>query len=262
MTVGRRPYRGNRISSPLGDRCTFDHVTRDPLGLSDDIEQATGRLLDTVRQISDVSAPSLLPDWTVGHVITHVARNANGAINLLTWARTGVVTPQYENQEKRAADVEAGAARPAAVQQEDLTTACAQFADTVRAMPAEAWSQLVRTTSGTELTAAEVMWSRLREVEIHHVDLGLGYTPADWPEAFSLRMAHTLVGGYTRRADGPRLVIRSPEVGRDLVIGTGVTSPVVSGPVHTVVAWLIGRRAGDGLTVQPPGSLPVVPVWS
>ena len=25
---------------------------------------------------------------------------------------------------------------------------------------------------------------RLCEVEVHHVDLGLGYTPADWPEEY------------------------------------------------------------------------------
>jgi maleylpyruvate isomerase len=94
------------------------------------------------------------------------------------------------------------------------------------------------------------------------VDLGLAYTADDWPEAFALRMAHTLAGDYTRRPDGPRLVIRSPEVGRDLPLAADVTSPVVSGPVRTAVAWLIGRSDGDGLTVQPPGSLPAVPVWS
>jgi maleylpyruvate isomerase len=237
-------------------------VTTDPLGLFEDIDQATDRLMDTVRQINDVTAPSRLPGWTVGHVLTHVARNADGAANLLTWARTGVVTPQYESWDKREADIEAGADRPVAAQADDLTEACRQFAATVQAMPAEAWAQVVRTTSGNQLTAAEVMFSRLREVEIHHVDLGLGYSPDDWPEAFALRMVHILVASYARREDGPRLVIRSPEVGRDLTVGEAVTSPVVSGPVRTVVAWLIGRADGDRLTVEPPGSLPVVPVWS
>ena len=237
-------------------------MTTDPLGLSADIEQATARLLTAARGIEDVTAPSRLPGWTRGHLLTHIARNADGAVNLLTWARTGVVTPQYASWAAREADIEQGAGRPPPVQIEDLAQACARFAATVESMPAEAWSQVVRNTSGSHMPAARVMWSRLREVEIHHVDLGLAYTPHDWTEGFALRMAHTLTGDYTRRPDGPRLVIRSPEVGRDLPLGEGVESPIVSGPVRAAVAWLIGRSSGEGLTVEPPGSLPAVPTWS
>ena len=29
------------------------------------------------------------------------------------------------------------------------------------------------------------LWRRLTEVELHHVDLGVGYRPADWPEPFA-----------------------------------------------------------------------------
>ena len=236
-------------------------MTADPLGLSGDIEQATSRLLASVRDIQDVGAPSRLPGWTRGHVLTHIARNADGAVNLLTWARTGVVTPQYASWAAREADIEAGAGRPVAVQIEDLAQACARFAEASENMPAEAWSQVVRSTSGAARPAARVMWSRLREVEIHHVDLGLAYTADDWPEAFALRMAHTLAGDYRQREDGPRLVVRSPEVDRDLPLVPDVGVPVVSGPVRAVVAWLIGRHSGQALTVEPEGSLPAVPVW-
>ena len=45
----------------------------------------------------------LLPGWTVGHVLTHVARNADAYTNLLTWARTGVETPAYASPEAREA---------------------------------------------------------------------------------------------------------------------------------------------------------------
>ena len=48
-----------------------------------------------------MAGPSLLPGWSRGHVLTHLARNADGAVNLLTWARTGVETPQYVSQEQR-----------------------------------------------------------------------------------------------------------------------------------------------------------------
>jgi len=237
-------------------------VTADPLGLSRDIDQATARLLTTARGIDDASAPSSLPGWSRGHVLTHIARNADGAVNLLTWARTGVVTPQYSSWDARVAAIEEGAGRPLSDQIEDLAQACARFAAAAEIMPAEAWSATIRGTRGSEQPAARVMWSRLKEVEIHHVDLGLAYSPDDWPEVFALRMAHALAGDLGKRTDGPRLVLRTPEAGRDLRLGEAVTSPVVSGPVRAAVAWLTGRSSGAGLTVEPPGSLPDVPVWS
>ncbi|MGH3331970.1 MAG: maleylpyruvate isomerase N-terminal domain-containing protein, partial [Nocardioidaceae bacterium] len=49
----------------------------------------------TVAEYSDLRGPSRLPDWTRGHVVTHVARNAEGLVRLLAWARTGIETPMY-----------------------------------------------------------------------------------------------------------------------------------------------------------------------
>ena len=192
-------------------------------------------------------------------MLTHLSRNADGAVNLLTWARTGVRTPQYESLARRAADIEAGAGRAAAAQLDDLTVSCERFADAVDAMPAPGWTHVVETAGGRELAAAQFMWFRLREVEIHHVDLDAGYGPADWPEAFALRLCRTVAEDMAKRAEGPRVVLRTPEVGHDLVLGDAVASPVVSGPVRAVAAWLIGRSDGNGLTVTPAGPLPPVP---
>ena len=236
-------------------------MSTDPLALAAEISRSTTRLLKTARALSDetVAAPSLLPGWTRGHVLTHLSRNADGAVNLLTWARTGVRTPQYESMARRAADIKAGAGRAAAAQLDDLTASCARFADAVDAMPAQGWTYVVETAGGRELAAAQFMWFRLREVEIHHVDLHAGYGPADWPEAFALRLCRTVAEDMATRAEGPRLVLRAPEVGHDLVLGEGAKSPVVSGTVRAVVAWLIGRSDGNGLTVTPAGPLPPVP---
>jgi maleylpyruvate isomerase len=47
--------------------------------------------------------------------------------------------------------------------------------------------------------------SRLEEVEMHHVDLGLGYQPTDWPDdyvAWALpRLLATVLSGLRRGAD-------------------------------------------------------------
>jgi maleylpyruvate isomerase len=237
-------------------------VTTDPLALGRDVTDATARLMAAAAGLDDtaVGAASGLPGWTRGHVLTHLARNADGATNLLTWARTGVETPQYASLAQRAADIEAGAARDAAEQLEDLDAACARFAAAASAMPAPAWSAVVRWTDGRESPAADVMWRRLREVEIHHVDLGTGYRPADWPEAFTLRLLRTVAHNLSAR--DLRFLIRSPEVGHDIEVGEGTTGPVITGPAWAAAAWLVGRSpstAGAALSIEPPGPLPVVP---
>src|ERR1700689_2077692 len=86
----------------------------DPSNVLADLESATRRLLDEMAGLSDAAArqPSLLPGWSRGHVLTHLARNAEGSTRLLTWARTGVPGYEYESAEARAAEIEAGAGRP------------------------------------------------------------------------------------------------------------------------------------------------------
>ena len=90
--------------------------TADPAVLRGWVDESTGRLLAGTAAITDARArePSLLPGWTRGHLLTHLARNADGLCNLLTWARTGVMTPQYPSAAARDEDIEAGAGRSAA----------------------------------------------------------------------------------------------------------------------------------------------------
>ena len=120
----------------------------DPLGLAEDVDRRHRRLLaDAGPRRRGVAAPSLLPGWTRGHVLTHVARNADGAVNLLTWARTGVETPQYASREQRRPTSRRARHAAAAEQLADLAAACARFAEAVAQMPAEAWAAEVRWTA-------------------------------------------------------------------------------------------------------------------
>lgn len=207
-------------------------MTADPLVLVAEVERATSRLLTTARGLTGLSAPSLCPGWTRGHVLAHLSRNAAANVNLLTWARTGIETPMYPSAEHRAADIEAGADRPLADQLSDLVATHEQFAAAVEQMPPAAWAAEIRTGHNRAVPAANVVWSRLCEVEIHHVDLDAGYAPADWPVGFTRRLLHET----------------SPPAG-------------VSGPDHALAAWLIGRSDGTGLTAAGGGALPPVPRW-
>jgi maleylpyruvate isomerase len=235
-------------------------VTVDPLALSAELHRGDSRLLKTVEGFDDaaIRAPSLLPGWTRGHVVAHIARNADSYVNLLTWARTGVETPQYADPERRDPDIEAGAARPLAEQVADLRAATERFAATVRDMTPAAWSATIRYGSGVQAKAAHVVWARLREVEVHHVDLDAGYRPADWSDAFTLHLLHEVASNFADR--GPGVRVSGSDVDFTAVMGSSA-STTVSGPARELVAWLIGRASGAGLTVDPPGPLPPVPTW-
>ena len=233
-------------------------MTVDPLVLMTDVDDATERLIRTAQACDDgaVRAPSALPGWTVGHVLTHVARNADAYTNLLTWARTGVETPAYATPTARAEGIEAGAGRPLAEQIADLRQAHERFADAAAAMPAEAWTVYLPPTGAS---AAAVPWARLREVEVHHVDLGRGYTPEDWSDAFALRLLREIVTGVTDPAF--HLTLRPWGVEHALTIGEADGAPEVSGPTRSIAAWLAGRGDGADLTVSPDGALPRPPKW-
>ena len=59
----------------------------------------------------DASAPSLLPGWTVGHVLTHLARNADSMVRVLDAAERGEVVERYPGgMPTRNADIDGGCA--------------------------------------------------------------------------------------------------------------------------------------------------------
>ena len=157
------------------------------LELSDQVDAATQRLLDDARTLSeaDVRAPSLLPGWTRGHVLTHVARNADAMRNLLIGARSGESRPAYASAGAREAAIEQGAGRSAAELAADLADSAMSLRTVARQLPDETWQVQVRMPDSEPFPAAGLLTRRLVEVELHHCDLGTAYGPADWPPAFA-----------------------------------------------------------------------------
>jgi maleylpyruvate isomerase len=155
--------------------------------LLDQIDQATQRLLDVARVITepDLRAPSLLPGWTRAHVLAHVARNADAMRNLLAGARSGQNRAAYASAEAREADIETGSRMNAKDLAEDLAVAAMAFRTVATQLPDEAWRFPVRMLDFGPFPAADLLTRRLVEVELHHCDLGAGYGPADWPATFA-----------------------------------------------------------------------------
>ena len=151
------------------------------------VHDSHARLGRTLARLTDDDArrPSLLPGWTVGHVLTHLARNADSHVRLLEAAAHREVADQYAGGDaRRAADIEAGAGRPAAELVADVKEAAARLERTWDATPDDVWRTGEGRVSSGVWALAELPFRRWREVEIHHVDLDLGYGPADWPDAY------------------------------------------------------------------------------
>ena len=156
--------------------------------LSDQIDQATQRLLGTARIITDpdLRVPSMLPGWTRGHVLAHVARNADGMRNVLAGVRTGQDRPAYASAEAREAGIEQDAGRRATEQAADLASSAMALRTVARQLPDAGWQVPVRMLDGTDFfPAAELLTRRLAEVELHHCDLSAGYGPGDWSAFFA-----------------------------------------------------------------------------
>ena len=232
------------------------------------IGEATDRLLASAAALTDAGAgePSLLPGWTRGHVLTHVARNGDGLGNLLRWARTGVETPMYASREARRADIEAGAGHSATDLAADVQATAIAFAAEAASVPDEAWTAQVQGLTGPPIPGRGVLDWRLREVEIHHVDLAVGYRPGDWPEEFVTASLPGVAGEFAGREDSPPCLLQPDgsglgpfQIGPEQLTGQQV---LVRGAPASLLAWLTGRGDGSGLRVSPDGFvLPVLPPW-
>jgi maleylpyruvate isomerase len=216
-----------------------------------------------VRGLGDDSfgAPAGLPRWTRAHVVAHVARNADALGNLLTWARTGVETPMYDSPGQRDADIEEGATQSPDVLRFDLVDAEQRFAAAVTSLPDDAWWAEVRTRAGRVIRAAEVPWMRCREVWVHAVDLGSGASFGDLPPALVDAFLTELSADFTARPDPGAIELVAAEGGHWSIGPHGADEVTVQGPAHALLAWLLGREAGGGLTSSARAGLPAIPAW-
>jgi maleylpyruvate isomerase len=221
----------------------------EPRAVLGEITVATQQLLRTAATFddTDVREPSLLPGWTRGHVLTHLARNADGGTRILTWARTGEELPEYPSLQARAEQIEAGQARPAGELFADVRDSAARFARAYRAMPAEAWSRIVRWTSGKERPAYRAADARLTEVLVHHVDLRAGFRPNDWPADFVETTLTTVTSAYSTRDHVPDLSLTATDTGHDYQLGAPRVARTIQGSQVALLAWLLGRSDGADL---------------
>jgi maleylpyruvate isomerase len=151
-----------------------------PSNLVEGCVAAQATLLGAVAGLRDDEArrPSLLPGWTIGHVLTHIARNADSLVWRLEGAAGGELRDQYPGGlAQRADDIEAGAPRPAAELVADVEGTSDAVARVMAGLSPAAWAAPSRTSRGAVETSRDAVLSRWREVVVHHGDLGLGPVP-------------------------------------------------------------------------------------
>jgi maleylpyruvate isomerase len=218
------------------------------------LDEATGRLAAAVAALDPpaLAAPSLLPGWTRGHVLAHVSRNADALVNVLRGR------PMYPSAEARDADIARDADRSPAAQLADLTASAERLRQAAAEYGAEQWAQRVELRNGVTDVAAAIPFRRRVEVELHHVDLGIGRTVADLPDGFTDAAVPYLARRFGGRADVPALELRAAD-GRSWTTGRADgTALVVTGTPGALTGWLAGRTDGTGLTADG-AALPVLP---
>jgi maleylpyruvate isomerase len=247
----------------------FDSGTQsqlDPSAVFRDVQAATERVIQTAAAFDDeqIRRPSLCPGWTRAHVLAHVAANGRGTARLLTWIATGMQHLKYPSVQARNDEIEEGSRQPAGALVGALEESAARVAAAMERISSDRWEVSVPDGgggTGPQVTAAEILWSRLQELELHHVDLNASYTPAHWSPEFAVRTLSDALRRIAKQDGSLALVVEATDTGTSGQIGPSEGAVLVTGPVRALTAWLAGRGSGDGLAVEPPGALPQLPPW-
>lgn len=209
----------------------------------------------------DPGRATLCPGWTAGHVLTHLARNADGLRRSAEGAQRGEDVPMYDSAEARDRDIEAGAGRPLLDLVADLTGSARALAVTWAAMDEAAWARQMPHHRLGPIPMAASPTMRMVEVLVHHIDLAGPYGPADWPAAFVAELLSDAGEELSARLpDGIAAEVRATDTGAAWTAGAG-DRLTVSGPSWAVAAWLVGRPAAARPALSVGGGLPELKAW-
>lgn len=223
------------------------------------LETGTRRLVRTVDGLTDEQwpQPSLLPGWSRAHVIAHLTLNAEALSAALEGVHEGRPVPMYASQEARDGDIVALAtsASPTRLRDRFLgsTTVIGEWVEELADNLSD--KLIERVPGGRSFPAGEVGHMRVREVEIHHADLGLDYTAADWTADFVALLLDARTSAY---AGAEGFTAHATDLDRSWTFGSG--GPTVSGVGSALAWWATGRGTGDGLTSDD-GRVPRIEAW-
>jgi maleylpyruvate isomerase len=227
--VGRRPV----------------EAEREPLATIDAITASTDRLLAVLRHLDDkaVRELSLLPGWTVAHVVAHLTQHADALCRCAASLRNGSGAVMYPNGlDARAEAIEEASRRSAQRLVDDLTKASDAFAAAWADIP----DGLCRSVPDSNpFPTSTVLLRRLREIEVHGTDTGLAeLAPASWSNAYVGADLFNQWDTVNRRTSASVHLI-------DETAGVWKAGDDSAAPIHVsrrdILAWLLDRRSHPGL---------------
>ena len=224
------------------------------------LRDGTDRLLALVGGLSDdeFAAPSLLPSWSRGTLVAHLALNAGALGNLVAWARTGVESPMYTSGEQRAADIARLGAAPAPQIRAEFLAGAARLDADLTALPEACWAAPVRTARGRPIPASEIPWMRNREVWVHAVDLDAGVGFDGFPPDVLAALLDDAAALMSGRPEAVPVAARTPDGARTWAFGPDPTT-MVTGELPDLCAWALGRAGAPKARVD--GGWPALPEW-
>lgn len=188
----------------------------------------------------DVTAPSLLPGWTRGHVLAHLAGISNAMARQLEFAGRGETVELYDGGfEGRTKAIEMSAGHTLEQHRADVDSALERALRAFDSLDAGGWQAPISYRGGVVLDGGMALW---RELVIHASDLNTGRGPESWSRPFCEHLFDFL---SARVPDGQRFVLQ-PLGLPPVTIGTGNRSTVISGMLTDIAAWLAGREPSLG----------------
>jgi len=242
--------------------------------LLEEIDASTRRVAASLGAVDldMLLAPSLLPGWARATIAAHLTWVADRYVAMTADALAGRATTTYPGGPAQR-DASLRALEDATAEQALIRfeAASAALADAWRHLGDRQWATTMHERHIGPMRLSRLTALRLTELEVHHVDLDVGYRVTDWPAAFTriclpLRIAW-LDAHHRRRHDTARQV-----AGRWLLAPTDdsvtwlvtawadqVTSQpapadaeadvTLSGPSASLLAFLLGRQPDPPLAV-------------
>jgi maleylpyruvate isomerase len=217
----------------------------------------TGLLLRTAARLDDetIRAPTLCEGWTRAHVLSHLARNADGLGNLASWAVTGMPVAMYQSEQARDTDIQTGSARSARDILTDLRDCSERFALAAKGLAGPPEHREVEMRTGRRVLGGQLPTLRLLEVVFHHVDLDAGYTFADADPGFVRRAIGNAVQRMSTSDPVPSIRLRGDD-GDTWSLGEAAQE--ITGSNAALLLWL---ARGDGAGLSGQSVLPHLPAW-
>ncbi len=212
---------------------TVDHAPHDVLAQLAESE-ARMRAIVTPLAEADLTLPSALPGWTIAHLLTHLARNADSHVRRIDAAHRGEVIDQYEGGlEGRNRAIEDGAQRDAQTIVDDLAASSLRLDAAWWTVQGGEWMGESRDSTGVIRQVRTLPARRLQEVEVHIVDLDLGYDHREWSDVFVVAFLDEM------RATMPARVPNGESI--------PTAGTLAELPPRDELAWLYGRARFEAL---------------